>query len=86
MNAIAFDHCELAVHMIQRVTHSRPAVTITAPVPEQLGSPYDVVSEANREAYIAQSARTHGGVVAEFVRDTTLPVTQPADAGKDSSK
>ncbi|EIL88572.1 hypothetical protein UU9_12513 [Rhodanobacter fulvus Jip2] len=65
---IAFDHQPLAVHMIQRVTHSRPAVTITAPMPEQLGAAFDVVSEANRQAYIEQSAKTRDGVVAEFER------------------
>lgn len=68
MNTLTFDRQPLAVHMIQRVTHSRPAVTITAPMPEQRGAAYDVVSEANRQAYIAQSARTRGGKVAEFKR------------------
>jgi hypothetical protein len=68
MTTLAFDHQPLAVHMIQRVTHSRPAVTITAPMPEQQGVAYDIVSESNRQAYIEQSAKTRNGKVAEFKR------------------
>jgi hypothetical protein len=68
MNTATFDRQPLAVHMIQRVTHSRPAVTITAPMPEQQGVAYDIVSESNRQAYIEQSAKTRNGKVAEFKR------------------
>lgn len=68
MTTIAFDRQPLAIHMIQRVTHRRPPPTITAPAHEWQGSPYDIVSEANRQAYIEQSAKTCNGKVAEFKR------------------
>lgn len=67
MTSIAFNLGPLAVHMIQRVTHSTPPVTITAPVEQNL-VPYDVISESNRESYLAQSAATRDGKVAEFRR------------------
>lgn len=66
MTSLAFDLSPLDVHMIQRVTHSTPPVTITSP--EQHCVPYDVLSESNRESYLAQSAATHDGKVAEFRR------------------
>lgn len=59
-----FDLRPLEIHMLQRVTHSRPAVTITAPLPECHAVTYDVLSERNRDAYIAQSAATRDGKVA----------------------
>jgi hypothetical protein len=62
------DFDDISPHMIQRVTHIRPAVTITAPMPEQQGVAYDIVSESNRQAYIEQSAKTRNGKVAEFKR------------------
>lgn len=68
MTTIAFDHQPLAIHMIQRVTYRRPPPTITAPAHEWQGSPYDIVSESNRQAYIEQSAKTRNGKVAEFKR------------------
>lgn len=68
MNAIAHYPYPLDVHIVQRVTHSTPPVTITAPAPERHCVSYDIASEANREAYIAQSAATRGGKVAEFRR------------------
>lgn len=58
----------LSVHIVQRVTRSTPPATITAPAPEHRCVIYDIASEANREAYIAQSAATRGGKVAEFRR------------------
>ncbi len=67
MTSLAFDRLPLAVHMIQRVTHSTPPVTITAPIEQHL-VPYDVISESNRESYLAQSAATRDGKVAEFRR------------------
>lgn len=68
MSALAFDFRPQAVVMIQRVTHSRPAVTITAPAPELHAVTYDVLSERNRADYIAQSAATRGGKVADLPR------------------
>lgn len=68
MSAIAFDRKPLAVYMVQRITRSRPPVTITAPAPEVLCATYDVVSDTNRDAYLRQSAATRDGKVAEFQR------------------
>jgi hypothetical protein len=68
MTSIAFDLGPLAVHMIQRVTHSTPPVTITAPAPEHHCITYDVLSESNRQSYVIQSAATRDGKVAEFRR------------------
>lgn len=68
MTAILFDRKPLSVFMVQRVTRSRPPGTITAPVPRAHGVPYDVISEANRDAYLRQSAATAGGKVAAFRR------------------
>lgn len=68
MTYLTFDLSPLDIHMIQRVTHSTPPVTITAPAPEHHCIPYDVLSESNRESYLAQSSATRDGKVAEFRR------------------
>lgn len=79
MRAAAFDHLPLSAHMVQRVTHSRPAVTITAPLPEQHCVPYDIASDANRDAYLAQSAATREGTVAPFSLTPAHAPRGPAD-------
>lgn len=79
MTAILFDRLPLAAHMVQRVTRSRPSMTITAPAPRAHCVPYDVLSERNREEYVAQSAATVGGKPAAF---RSLSSTAPAVAGK----
>lgn len=68
MTSLAYSRLPAAAYIVQHVKHSTPPVTITAPAPEQRCIPYDVVSESNRESYVAQSAATRGGRVAQFVR------------------
>ena len=65
MSALAIDRKPLALCMLERVTHRRPAVTITAPC-ATVGREYTGVDDDNRLAYMAQSAATRNGTVAEF--------------------
>lgn len=55
----------LAPYIIDHVTYRRPASTITAPCPT-VGRSFTGVDADNRDAYIAQSAATRNGVVAQF--------------------
>jgi len=56
----------LAPYILDHVTYRRPASTITAPC-AIVGREYTGVDADNRRAYIAQSAATRNGVVAQFV-------------------
>ena len=65
MTTTTIDINPLAICMLERVTHRRPAVTITAPC-ATVGREYTGVDDDNRLAYMAQSAATRNGRVAEF--------------------
>jgi hypothetical protein len=65
MKNFVFDLRPLDVHMIQRCRWRNPAPTITAPAPHQQLRVHNERAEQNRQAYIAQSAATRGGKVAE---------------------
>jgi hypothetical protein len=67
MTAITFDRKPLAVFMVERITFRRPAPTITAPC-ATVARQYTALDELNRQAYVAQSAATSGGRVAQFRR------------------
>lgn len=65
MSAMTIDRKPLALCMLDHVTHRRPGVTITAPC-ATVARQYTVLDDDNRLAYIAQSAATRNGRVAEF--------------------
>ena len=63
MSKFFFDLRPLEIHMVQRCKWRGPGHTITAPPPSM--RTHSARAEENRRAYIAQSAATRGGKVAE---------------------
>ena len=67
MRNFVFDLRPLEIFMVQRCRWRQPAPTITAPAPHLALREHNGRAEQNRLAYIAQSAATRDGKVADPV-------------------